>query len=215
MPGSPGTLLERLCAGARELFIAAPYVKVDALTRLMDLLASGASLTCITRWNVDDMASGASDLACRALVLEYGGAFRLHPTLHAKYYRIDDEVLVGSANLTNSAMGWSRKPNLEILCRPGQNFGASTFQQRLLEDTREVGDHEFSVWQACVAFSLKSESRSSFPRPSLDDWRPATREPRHLELAYQGRYGQIASMDEQRAAIRDLELLRIPPGLTR
>ena len=41
-----------------------------------------------------------------------------------------------------------------------------------------------------------------------------TRDPRHLELSYQGRAGEIASYDEQSAAQRDLQSLLIPSGLT-
>ena len=51
-------------------------------------------------------------------------------------------------------------------------------------------------------------------QPLLDTWRPATRDPRHLELGYQGREDIIASYDEQRAARRDIQALLIPPNLT-
>lgn len=214
MPESPGALIDRLCAGARQLFIAAPYIKADAVTRLIQFLDVGASLTCVTRWNIDDLVTGASDLECRAIVLDFGGSFQLHPSLHAKYYRIDDEVLVGSANLTASAMGWSRQPNLEILCRPSEDFDGPAFQENLLEGAREVSDLEFARWEACVDAFAQSDNQARTIPPSLDHWRPATRDPRHLELAYQGRYDQIASSDEQRAANQDLESLAVPPGLS-
>ena len=214
MPESPGTLLNSLCAGANQLVIAAPYIKADALARVIEQLDSGACLTCITRWSIDDLGAGASDLECRTSVLAHGGSFQLYPSLHAKYYRIDYEVLVGSANLTASAMGWSRQPNLEILCRPGKDFDAHAFEQSLLDGAREVSDHEFARWETSVNIFAESDRQDSIVQPSLDDWRPTTRDPRHLELAYQGQHDQIASLDEQRAAIRDIELLRIPPGLS-
>ena len=210
----PGNVLSRLCSGAQHLIIAAPYIKADALAKVLADVSPAASLICITRWNPHDLAVGASDTGCRTIVTERGGSFRLHPSLHAKYYRIDDVVLIGSANLTFSAMGWSLLPNLEILCRPGDDFDAEDFQQRLHKETRELGDEEFARWEGITEIGSQGNSRITGEPPRLDTWRPATREPRHLELAYQGREDEIASFDEQQAAQRDIQALLIPPGLT-
>ncbi len=210
----PGDLLSQLCSGAQDLILAAPYIKTDALTRVLADVSPVASLICITRWNLHDLAVGASDTECRTIVTERGGSFRLHPSLHAKYYRVDSVVLIGSANLTSSAMGWSRQPNLEILCRPGDDFDAYAFQQGLLEGSREIGDDEFARWEAITEISTQSNSVITGDQPQLDTWRPATRDFRNLELSYQDREDEIASFDEQRAAQHDIQALRIPPGLT-
>ena len=214
MCSRPGDELIHLCANARYLVIAAPYIKADVLTKVLSGVRPDTSLVCITRWNLQDIVLGASDIECRTLVSEFGGSFRLHPSLHAKYYRIDDVVLVGSANLTSAALGWSRQPNLEILCRAGDDFDANTFQQELLKGAREISDQEFLRWEMVVKSSAQSNSLVTDGQPLLDSWRPTTREPRHLELAYQGREEAIASFDEQRAARRDIQTLLIPQGLT-
>ena len=95
MSSRPGSVLSRLCSGAQRLVIAAPYIKADALTRVLSDIGPAASIICVTTWNPHDLAVGASDTACRTIVTERGGSFRLHPSLHAKYYRIDDTVLIG------------------------------------------------------------------------------------------------------------------------
>ncbi len=210
----PGDMLISLCSDAQHLIIAAPYVKADALAKVLMDVGSAASLTCVTRWNPHDLAVGASDTECRTLVIERGGSFRLHPSLHAKYYRIDNVVLIGSANLTSAAMGWSPHPNLEILCRAGGNFDACAFQQELMRSSREIGDDEFSRWESVTELNAEVEHSVTDARPLLDTWRPATRDPRHLELVYRGREDRIASSDEQRAAWRDIQTLLIPPDLT-
>ena len=143
MYGRPGEVLSRLCAGAQLLVVAAPYIKADALVRILADVSPTATLICVTRWNPHDLAVGASDTECRTIVTERGGSFRLHPSLHAKFYRFDDVVLIGSANVTSSAMGWSAQPNLEILCRAGDDFDAGAFQQELIEGSREISDEEF------------------------------------------------------------------------
>ena len=214
MPNQPGSTLTNLCSGAQNLIIAAPYIKADALNRVLANVSPTASLICITRWNPQDLAVGASDIECRTIVNDRGGSFRLHPSLHAKYYRIDNEVLIGSANLTSSAMGWSPQPNLEILCHAGDDFNASTFQETLLRDAREIGDTEFAHWTAAVKMNERVVNPIAGGQPVLDTWRPATRDPRHLELAYQDKLEEIASFDEQRAVRRDIETLLVPPDLT-
>ena len=210
----PGDVVSRLCDGARRLVIAAPYIKANALQTVLAEVTSGASLICITRWNLQDLSVGASDIECRTIVKDFGGSFRLHPSLHAKYYLIDDVVLVGSANLTSSGMGWSCQPNLEILCRAGNDFDAHSFQQEMLEDAREISDDEFARWQSINAMAIRSEVPHSVVEPPLDMWHPMTRDPRHLELVYRGQEDEIASFDEQTAARRDLQCLKIPTGLT-
>ena len=216
MSSRPGSVLIHLCSGAQRLIIAAPYTKADALARVLAEVDPAASLICVTRWNPQDLAVGASDTACRTLVTERGGSFRLHPSLHAKYYRIDDTVLIGSANLTSSAMGWSHQPNLEILCRAGDDFDAGTFQRDLLNEAREINDAEFARWEAIARISTQSQSNPTVTdgQPLLDTWRPATRDPMYLELVYQGKEDTIASFDQQQAAQRDIQALLIPPGLT-
>ena len=214
MPERPGDLLLEVCSSAQRLVIAAPYVKVDALNVVLSNATSDASLVCITRWRPEDLIVGASDTGCRTLITQRRGSFRLHPSLHAKYYRIDGLVLVGSANLTSSAMGWTPQPNLEILCRAGDDFDPHNFERELLRDSREMSDAEFACWESLIKINVENNSAIVSALPLLDTWRPATRDPRNLELAYQGREGEIASFDEQRAARRDIQKLSIPPGLT-
>ena len=209
-----GDMLRGLCSGAQNLVIAAPYIKVDALAKVLADANPAASLVCITRWKPHDLAVGASDTECRTIVKERGGSFRLHQSLHAKYYRMDSKVLVGSANLTASAMGWSTEPNLEILCHPGDDFDVCTFQRELLKDAREISDDEFARWEAIARIGARNVDAVSGSPPRLGSWRPSTRDPRHLVLAYQGKEEEIASFDEHRAAVHDVQALAIPAGLS-
>ena len=212
---NPGDLLTHFCSNARSLFIAAPYIKADALVKILSDADPTASLICVTRWNPHDLALGASDLECRKLVIDFDGSFKLHPSLHAKFYRIDDVVLIGSANLTFSGMGWSSHPNLEILCRANYDFDSLQFQQDLMNGAREIGDDEFARWESISKISTHKERAVAGAQPLLGTWKPKTRDPTHLELSYDGREDEIASFDEQEAARRDLQALLIPPGLSR
>ena len=209
-----GALVTRLCSNAQSLVIAAPYIKADALSRILATISAEASLICVTKWEPHDLAVGASDVECRSLVIGSGGSFRLHPSLHAKFYRVDDVVLIGSANLTSSALGWSEQPNLEILCRAGDDFDSWAFQQELLDAAREISDNEFLRWEAIAKIAAARVGAVAGSQARLHTWRPTTRDPIHLELSYQGKEDQIASFDEQNAAQGDLRALGMPPGLS-
>ena len=205
--------MEGLARGAERVLIAAPYIKQDALGRLLALTASDARLTCVTRWQRGDIANGVSDVACRTLVAERGGRFLLHQRLHAKYYRLGDAVLVGSANLTTAGLGYASPANAEILCEPGAGFDAAAFEQELLLASREVSDAEFVRWAAIQRVPPTPTAGSEPGAPN--EWRPMTREPRHVWFAYRGYGADVVSDDERERAAWDLEALSLPPGLDR
>lgn len=210
---TPWDALSDACREADEVVIAAPYIKADALERLLALLPADAVLTCVTRWTPRDMLFGASDVACRALALGRGGEFRLHPRLHAKYYRCGQRVLVGSANLTAHGMGYAPSANLEILCAPAPGFDAASFERELLAESSPVRDSEFEQWAAITRMPPPPDPVVKAPEPF--DWRPATRDPEHVWLAYGGHLGRIPSADERQLAQRDLDQLAPPSGLER
>lgn len=214
MSKAPGSLLLESCSGAKHVFVAAPYIKVNALERLLAGAGPIESLVCVTRWSPDDIVLGASDLQCRAMIDASGGSFRLHPSLHAKYYRFDNVVFVGSANLTLSGMGWTSQPNMEILCYPRDDFNVMEFERCVLRDSREVDDGEYVLWEALGRKGVAGSIEMYGVKPELDRWRPVTRDLRNLELAYRERVDAIASFDEQGAARRDMEALCIPAGLS-
>ena len=210
---TPWELLRRACRAPDEVVIVAPYMKADALQGLLDVIPVTATLTCVTRWTPRDLALGASDIECRALVLGRGGAFLLHPRLHAKYYRCGRHVLIGSANLTASAMGYRASPNVEILCAPGPDFEAVAFEDALMTASMPVSDAEFDHWAAIPRLPLPL----TFPEPlsAQENWQPQARDPEHVWFAYMGQLDRIASADERALVQRDLQQLALPTGLSR
>lgn len=209
----PWDLVLRSCRGARQVVLAAPYMKTGALTRVLGEVNSRASITCVTRWTPQDIASGVSDIACRPFVLERGGSFRLHARLHAKYYRFDDYVLVGSSNVTAAGLGYSGVGNLEILCAAQENFDSRAFEDQLLHESRAVTDAEFLLWQRLSTIAPRATWGVDPIGTNADGWKPQTRAPEHLWMAYTGQDLRIASRDERRLAKSDLEAIAVPAGL--
>lgn len=206
---SPWDHLVSLLDGVAEVVVAAPYIKVDPLRRLLERLSHLERLTCVTRWQVGDIASGVSDTAVWDLVHSFGGSFRLHPRLHAKYYRFGDEVLVGSANLTDAGLGLGRLCNLEILTRPWDGFDSVEFERELMVGSREIDEAEFEAWDAIPV--VASNVRAG-PDTALLGWYPVTRDPSDLFRFYSGDR-QSLPLERQQNAQSDLLRLGVPDDL--
>ena len=209
---SPWDLVISHAAGAASVVLAAPYIKEASLRRLLDAAPHIVSLTCVTRWSPSDLAAGASDAAVRGLVVSRGGSFLLYPTLHAKYYRLDDMVLIGSANITDSGLGLAPNSNLEILSPPSDEFDSLAFERALLDQSRVVSDAEYAVWQS---IPLVARSHVTLPESLILTWRPVTRDPEDLWLVYAGAAESPLPESIRRQATQDLSTVMAPLGLTR
>ena len=203
------------CSNAQEVVIVAPYIKEQPLTLVLNSIAPDASITCVSRWTPQDIQAGTTDLACRPLVLARNGTFLLHNRLHAKYYRFDSNVLVGSANLTNAGMSIYGDGNLEILCPPPASFDAEQFERLLFLKAHEVSDADFDAWsQIILTIQSGTPLEPQDTTESFDGWKPLTRNPNYLWLAYQQRGVEIPTPEQQEISIREVGILAIPSGLT-
>ena len=166
-----------------------------------------------------DIRMGTSDIECRIIIIGRGGSFRLHNRLHAKYYRFDEYVLVGSANLTALGLSYPHKGNFEILCEPSPSFDSVAFERELRAASREVSDDEFQAWS-----EIPIDSRFVYEQMpimtdyhtmeiGLDNWMPQTRNPEYLWEFYTDKLFEIP--EEQRGlAQSDLRTLQVPPELS-
>ena len=102
---------------ASNATIIAPFIKIDALRSLLDVIPARTPIRCVTRWLPTEVAAGVSDLEVLD-VLEERGMYELLlvDRLHAKLYIADNGCLAGSANVTQSGLGESKRAgNIEIL----------------------------------------------------------------------------------------------------
>lgn len=210
---TPWATLMANCRDAKEVVIAAPYIKVGSLAPVLDRIASTANLVCVSRWTPQDVASGATDLECRALTIGRGGKFLIHHRLHAKYYRFDERVLLGSANLTAAGMNQTAPGNLEILCPPPLQFNAGQFEAELLEEAFPVTDEAFALWNQIAPIPPQFKKNPLDTEPKLEVWKPITRRPEYLWLAYKRQYGEIPSEQQRSLAKQEGNLLGIPPDM--
>ncbi len=227
---NPGYQLETLCQQAKcELLLVAPFIKLQALKRLLESAAKDVSITCVTRWRPEEIASGVSDIEIWPfLQTRNQSSLWLRNDLHAKYYRADRHCLIGSANLTLTALGWTRNPNLELLIATAHDDMLIKFERELLEGCVEIDQDVFDRAKT-MADALRSadfrpsvntqqnlpqtESETSYPRMKREAWIPTLRSPEKLFVAYQGRFDDLTAAARE-SALSDLSFLDVPTGLS-
>lgn len=210
-------ILERT-SGAREtILLCAPFIKQGPLEQILgDCTAS--CLQIFTRWRPEEVAAGVSDTSVLSLVKGRGGSVHLCDALHAKYYRFDDQALIGSANLTGAALGWSPSPNLELLVElPAWTAEARQLEAALRAESVAASEE---IAEAVEAAASLLPASATDPRMTMNDEKtprsefvPNLREPKDLYRAYRDGPHVLAS-SAAKAARADLYALDLPGGLT-
>ncbi len=220
-----GDKASQLVQGAeREVILVAPYIKAGALNHLLSSLGNHVDdLTCVTRWLPEDIAAGVCDLEILDMIEDRGGSLHVHPHLHAKYYRVDGQCLVGSANLTGRAMGWRTPANIELLVELPFDFaGVREWEGKLLsaaiKATPELRDQikeEAAQLRTRQQFSTIPEVGDEQETADVGDiWVPRCPIPDYLWVVYSGVESGGMLQSTLDAANRDLESLQPPKGLS-
>ena len=212
-----GKQLEDLCRESKnEILLVAPFIKVSVLRRLFGQLSSNISVKCVTRWHLEEILAGVSDIEIWLLFAErQASSLWLQSDLHAKYYRSGDRCLVGSANLTNTALGWSTHPNLELLISSPAipSFEQNLFSECVLVD-QDLYEQTFKTVQMIKdACPVVPPAIGILHIPDAF-WLPKLRNPEDLYIAYCGNEIKLSIVSRE-AALTDLRSLPIPKGLDR
>ena len=220
----PG-VLELVGQASDRVVIVAPYLKVQAVRRVLAAVPNGVKeCTCVTRWLPEDIAAGASDLEVWDEVRgRDGGRLWVHPHLHAKYYCNGFRSLVGSANLTGRGLGWRQPSNVELLVAlPGDFPGLAEWERVLLSSAVEATEQLRDRLRG-EAEALKERGDSQRP-PEVEadggeevqsgQWVPGCPVPERLWEVYRGEGRDTMTTSAFEAAEADLRALAVPGGLT-
>lgn len=212
-------LVTSVTAARWECIFVAPYIKRSSLIRLLDARKFAVETKIVTRWRLDELALGVSDLSIwEEVAARPNIRLFLSTNLHAKYYRADNDIWVGSANLTGAALGWSKTPNLEILVSlPPGSIELASFETELFANVVAVDE---SLYRSFVD-ALDAYPKPPTPPSNLDTegtsqplaaWRPSLRFPGDLFTYYRGGIDELTQAARESASI-DLGVLAPPPGL--
>lgn len=213
------------CDAQEKIIICAPFIKVATIKSLLKNISNDVKIEVYTRWKAHEILLGVSDLAVFDYIssLNHGEVY-ISDRLHAKFYRSDNRVIIGSANVTHSALGWVKEPNIEFLVE----IDPSLYQVKTLEnelshfeivtpDTRDYFQNlaaslaEIDIDNMKSRFEENEELKSHY-----EAWLPACTVPEILYAVYSnesgGRRFSSGAIDD---ACSDIVDLGIPPGLGR
>lgn len=196
--------------------MCSPFAKVGVVERVLSAVPDGIQISLYTRWRPDEVAAGVSDTEVLPAVRARAGQVYLHDRLHAKYYRNEETALLGSANLTATALGWVPSPNLELLVGMSRDAVERLEHRLALESVPATDETAREVERIAELMPRRppiSLCVDATPETAVE-WVPRLRIPSDLFLAYSGGTEKLSSTSAA-AATGDLEILDLPPGLLR
>ena len=215
-PGDDITSL--LCGAQNSALIVAPFMRSEALSRLLDSIPVGTEATVVTRWRPVDLLAGVSDLGVYDLAASKKIPLYLRQDLHAKFFAADDLCLIGSANVTLTALGWRTPANLELLAPVARTASHIVeFEKMLLSGSvRATAEQRDRLEEL-----LGRLQRLPAIMPETDDggtkgllppsWIPRVRNPEELYSVYRG--DSDVSHTTLQAMREDLAQIRAIPGM--
>jgi hypothetical protein len=214
-----------------ELVVIAPFIKRLALKRVLESAPPEALVHCVTRWKVDELVRGVSDLEVYSDLVERGNARMLIANgLHAKYFRFDRSVVVGSCNVTDAGLGFKVRSNLELAVSFEADQQTSAFEAVVFADAFPVNRTMYEAMkhilgampamprlpdevEGAEADLFDSTSTTAAATTGWADWLPSCRAPDCLYDAYVGHVENL-TLATRVAAQQDLHQLGVPRGLT-
>lgn len=207
-------LLDSLDEARHEVMIVAPFIKLSALERVIGQLDSCFPIRVLTRWRLDEILSGVSDIEIwETLKIRPNASLHLQASLHAKYYRVDNRRFIGSANLTNAGMGWNINSNIEILVEVSENHVSDELENELWNNsilvTQEIYEQtKISVTQCIHDWKITEDECYPATSATFNLWRPQLRSPQELFVAYRGGLDLLSNASSEAA---QLDLLSLSP----
>lgn len=208
----------KLCRMSQtSLLLIAPFIKTPVIQRILEVVPEKVTLTVITRWELSEIVAGVSDMEVWTLLRERGNTqMRLRARLHAKAYLSEVRALIGSSNLTYSALAGDGAGNLELLIEVDRHHPGLTLMTRTaLTTSVPMDDTLFVLYQNIIgdleAIALQEPFLPPLSEPA-EPWFPQYRAPAELIAAADGRSGY--SNDETVHARNELARLAVPLALS-
>lgn len=203
----------------RDILLFCPFIKIDALKRLLKSIDEDVKVEIITTWKVRNFWEGVSDVElypyCRdKSVLLYG-----NDMLHMKVALIDEQILLlTSANITKVGLGYSTNSNIESLTELEatssviEKLESIKSSSILIDDAlyRQAADILKSIAPK-PEFSLEEVTFEQDDKPCLVQDLPSTESIGELYKEYEK--GNLEEMNSQ--AREDLYKYEIPLKLDR
>jgi|GEM_PF-1225731 len=147
-----------------ELIIICPFIKKNALEKVLAQLSSDVKVVVVVRWKLEDLISGSSDLEIYPIIRKLNHKLYLHHNIHLKIFLKDKkEIFLGSANITNSGLGLDANSNIEAISVNDSDQNAIFEISKILKSSKIVNEDLFNTISEIVVkfenskINLKSE----------------------------------------------------------
>ena len=165
-----GKLLDNaLQADCSSVRIVCPFIKLGAARNLLKRGKPG-TIKVITRFNLDDFASGVSDTSSLRLFLREGAQVRGIKNLHAKLYLIGrGHVILTSANLTDAALRRNHELGIDAEDPVIFNRCANYFDDLWRRGGRDLVPSRLDNWDSKVGAYRRKRAGVKLPRGLGDE----------------------------------------------
>ncbi len=198
-------------SAADRVAVIAPFIKVDALRSLLDVVPPTVPLRCVTRWLPREVAAGVSDPEIFDL-LEARGHFRLSlvDRLHAKIYIAGERCLAGSSNVTLAGLGGgNEEENIEVLVETTTDDPAVVATLDAISKVERPATRALAEAARRLADSLVT-STAAAPDPNAP-WFPKSRRPERAYRMYFHPPNEYLGVADQ-VLLADLAHANLQPG---
>lgn len=206
-------LLEACREGCREVALIVPFIKQGALERLLNAIQGEVEkLVVVVRWRPLDIASCVSDIEIFDLLKDYeASSLRMHNFLHAKYYRFDEKIFIGSANLSDTALGWRFPANEEILILSDKSMREELleYESHILSDSSLVTQETVNSLVEVVKGLREQSAFITLGNERKSTWLPLCRRPKEIFKIISGQKPPITKGTYE-SALKDIAGLNMP-----
>jgi hypothetical protein len=214
-----------LTSAVEEIVLVSPFIGHHIFATTLAMIPPAVSVTLITRWDPREIAKGLNDLRIWEWLQERGNSqLRLRWDLHAKYYRGDFNVILGSGNLTKAGLNFRGRGNSEIMMYSSIEFdGVRDFERNLISSSAIPTEELYREMSADVERIRLEEPQVPIRQPAARDilaievdgaWKPACEMPDILFEVYEHRTDAIDNVSRD-IALDDLDYIQAPEGLTK
>ena len=200
-------------SAADGVAVIAPFIKVDALRSLLEVVPPTVPLRCVTRWLPQEVAAGVSDPEIFDL-LEARGQFSLSlvDRLHAKIYIASDRCLAGSPNVTLAGLGEGNyAENIEVLVETTVDDPAVVATLNAISEVERPATRAMAQAARRLADCLVTSTTAAPDRDA--PWFPTSRRPERAYRMYlHPPDGYLGTVD--RVLLADLARANLQPGST-
>ncbi len=194
-------------AARSEIILISAFITSDIVAKIYENIHEDIKTTVICRYLKQDLLFGSSDLRAAKIILEHGGRLLRNPSLHAKLFMFDKDILLfGSSNLTSKGMGLIKDSNIECMSYPLKVSAEDIFFVNALIASSQVVDNPLLVE---LQKQIDSDAAYEYDEKRINDMAERLRVIFINDFPFSKYPDSVIGYKDDPASIHDLQLLQV------